>query len=86
MMKPDENEMPMLEPSHVRRMFARVMSQWAMDSLELRRSGLNRPGYRTGTDQPIGPSTGLRIAGHGYEAGPGARALLVWRPAGRKAA
>ncbi|MBI1189846.1 MAG: hypothetical protein GC200_04085 [Tepidisphaera sp.] len=77
---------PNREKDAVRRMFAKVMAQWAMDTLELRRSGLNRPGARVGTGQPIGPSEPWRVVGRGYEAGAQARALLVWRPAGRRAA
>lgn len=69
-----------------RRMYARVMSQWAMDTLELRHYGLMKPGRRGGGDSPAGPAASLRFASPRYEAGIGARDLLVWRPAARKAA
>lgn len=70
-----------------RRMYARFMSQWAMDTLELRQSGLLRPGRRAGSDSPVAPSySPLRLTHQQYEAGAGARDLLVWRPAARKAA
>jgi hypothetical protein len=36
-------------------MFARVLSGWAMDLLELRRTGLIVPGERDGTPDPVMP-------------------------------
>lgn len=40
--------------SEMRRMFNRTLSAWAMDVLELRRRGLDRPGVRT-AEQPAAP-------------------------------
>lgn len=38
---------------HARRMFRAVLAPWAADLLELRRRGLDRPGFRRGLDLPL---------------------------------
>ena len=69
-------------------MFARVLSGWAMDLLELRRTGLIRPSARDGAPDPVmpfpsdaesGPREDLRWAIHP------AAAVAQWQPK-RKAA
>jgi hypothetical protein len=41
-----------------RAMFTRVLSGWAMDLMELRRTGLIVPSAREGTPDPVMPSPG----------------------------
>ncbi len=71
-----------------RAMFTRVLSGWAMDLLELRRTGLIVPGARDGSGEAVMP------AWPGDQSGPltmdrcwpaDARSALRWRPTRRAA-
>lgn len=75
-----------LSPRAVRQMYARAMAQWALETMDLRRSGLHIPSSRPGSESPASPSLGGPRWFCRYEIGTGARDLLAWRPAVRKAA
>lgn len=61
------------------RMYARVLSQWAMDLFELRRAGLDRPVSRSGSADHVTPSPGRRTGGARWHIG-SVGELLTWRP------
>ncbi len=70
-------------------MFARVLSAWAMDLLELRRTGLIVPSERTGAPDPVMPAwsnqdNSLPLRDTCWPA-PGIAGKLHWRPARRAA-
>lgn len=66
-------------------MYARVLSQWALDLLELRRQGLDQPTARTGDDDFVTPLLGPSLASHGWDTARAPGELLAWRPARRAA-
>lgn len=70
-----------------RHMYARVLSQWAMDLLQLRAQGLDVPGHRDGDGLLALPWNGA-FRGHGermrWIAGD-ARSALTWQPLRRAA-
>jgi hypothetical protein len=69
-----------------KRMYARMLSQWALDMLQLRRDGLDVPSARGGSDTLVLPSWGGAwrgtksrwVASNGVES-------LKWKPAKRAA-
>lgn len=42
-----------MDPATARQLFQRVLGSWASDLLELRRRGLDRPGYRPRQDEAM---------------------------------
>ena len=70
-----------------RAMFTRVLSGWAMDLLELRRTGLIVPSAREGAPDPVMPSADdhrpLTLDRRWPTAG--VESSLQWRPARRAA-
>lgn len=71
--------------ARARKMFARVLSQWAMDLMELRRTGLDAPVVRDGSADLVTPS--LRAGAFGGRWSKGTTSgLLAWRAPGRRAA
>lgn len=67
------------------RLYARVLSQWAMDLMSLRRDGLHVPSNRTGDEDFVQPAWTGAVADGTRWAGVDATRNLRWRPT-RKAA
>jgi hypothetical protein len=70
-------------------MFARVLSAWAMDLLELRRTGLIVPSARSGAPDPVMPvwsnqDNSFAVRDTCWPT-PGIAGRLQWRPARRAA-
>lgn len=72
--------------ANAKRLYARVLSQWAIDLLQLRRDGLDVPSARGEGDTLVMPTwrgawkstSGAWVANHGAE-------NLKWKPARRAA-
>lgn len=76
--------MPQTQPTPEARLYARAMSQWALDLLHLRREGLLAPSARGGSPDHAPPALAFHPA---TAPGPtrAERALLHWRPVKRAA-
>jgi hypothetical protein len=75
--------------AQTRAMFARVLSAWAMDLLELRRTGLIVPSARAGAPDPVMPvwsnqDNSLALRDTCWPT-PAIAGRLQWRPARRAA-
>jgi hypothetical protein len=71
-----------------KRLYARVLSQWALDLMMLRRDGLDEPSARGGAGVVTPPAWEGAFVGHGERmrwVGSGVERELRWKPA-RKAA
>jgi hypothetical protein len=69
-----------------KRMYARVLSQWAIDLIALRRDGLDRPVSREGSPDHVTPSFPLPSRAHAQRwPAQGAQRLLSWRSPRRAA-
>jgi hypothetical protein len=75
--------------AQTRAMFARVLSAWAMDLLELRRKGLIVPSDRKGAADPVMPvwadQDNSRVVRDTCWPTSGIAGRLQWRPARRAA-
>ncbi|GEM_PF-964192 len=72
-----------------RRLYARVLSQWAMDLMMLRREGLDQPTARGSQNYIAPPTWEGAFVGHGEAmrwVGGSLERELRWKPAARKAA
>lgn len=49
-------------PESAKAMYRHMLAGWVMDSLELRRRGLDRPTRRDGQGVPLGPAVWVRRA------------------------
>lgn len=67
------------------RLYARVLSQWAMDLMALRRDGLHVPSTRSGDEDFVQPAWSGAVSDGKRWAGVDATRNLRWRPT-RKAA
>lgn len=77
---------PMTEVEQIaQRLYARTLSQWAMDLMALRRDGLHVPSHRGGDEDFATPSWNGAVSDGQRWAGIDARRNLRWRPV-RKAA
>jgi hypothetical protein len=71
------------------RLYARVLSQWALDLMMLRRDGLDEPSARGGAGVVTPPAWEGAFVGHGEQmrwVGGALERELRWKPAARKAA
>jgi hypothetical protein len=71
-----------------RAMFTRVLSGWAMDLMELRRTGLIVPSARDGAPDPVMPSSSGEAGSLALDRcwpSPGVAASLRWQPSRRAA-
>jgi hypothetical protein len=79
-MNPSQSSTSKIE-TQTKAMFTRVLSGWALDLLELRRSGLIVPGQREGTPDLVTPDFGDRPSlNHSLRWRSDVASALRWRP------